>query len=404
MSDTLSSHEPYGVRAVEIEIDGSLNAWRGDSSVYWDHDRQAWIVTGYDEVAAILQDAKRFWRDIPLRSGADEFWGPHLLNSQGARHRRLHALHMKLTGEQFAEDIRDLVARIALDISRGLLAAGKGELAAEYADTIPFLVGFEFLGLDTSDRSLMEMLLSAMRIRARWKEALHAGSGIPLESRIAQEGIVAIGAMTDALLPTIRRRRDSPGDDLISAFWTEGTRTFADWDEVDMVTCCWSCLDNETKPLLRGLLYLLCRDQAWQSKLRAEQSLVPNFVEEGIRYLTPFRTIRRVAISDVELGGQKIRAGDGLYLITPLANRDESKWECPHSFRPSRPETATHFGFGLGAGYCVGRYVGRVEASEAIKAIVSTTSRIALDPDAAEKPRWSGEMYHSIFPLHAIVE
>lgn len=404
MSNTLDSREPYGMRAVEIEIDESLNEWRGDRSVYWNHDRQAWIVTGYDEVAAILQDAKRFWRDIPLRSGADEFWGPHLLNSEGARHRRLHALHMKLTGEQFAEHIRDLVARISQEVSGQLLAAGKGELVTEYADTVPFLVGFEFLGLDADDRSLMERLLSAMRVRGKWKEELHAGSGIPVESEIAQEGIVAIAQMADALLPTIRRRRDRPGDDLISAFWKEGTQTFADWDEKDMVTCCWSCLDNETKPLLRGLLYLLCRDQEWQSRLRAEESLIPNFVEEGIRYLTPFRTIRRVANSDTELGGQQIRAGDRLYLITPLANRDESKWECPHSFRPERLETATHFGFGLGAGYCVGRYVGRVEASEAIKGILSTTSRIALDPEAAQKPRWSGEMYHSISPLHAIVE
>lgn len=393
-----------GVKLVEEEINESLDEWRGESDVYWSNERAAWIVTGYDEVAVILEDAKRFWRDIPLRDGANEFWGRHLLNSEGARHRRMHSMHMRLTGEQFAENIRRSVAMIATAVGGDLVARGGGELAAEYADKVPFLVGCDFLGIDTSDQALLERLVSEMRTRARWKEALHADTGIPLDSAVAQAGLGAIKRMSAALLPTIRARRNHPRDDLISAFWHEGSGTFPDWGEDDMVTFCWSSLDNETKPLLRCLLYTICRDPKLQGDLRRDHGLIAGFVEEGLRYLSPFRTVRRVAKDDVLVGDKLIRRGDALYLITPLAHRDESKWSRPHSFSPERTENATHFAFGLGAGYCVGRYVGRVEAVEAVRAILSVSSWIELDQDAAEKPRWSGEMYHSVWPLHAILK
>lgn len=404
MSESCPAGTATGVELIEEEVNESLNEWRGDGSVYWNDERAAWIVTGYQEVSAILEDAKRFWRDIPLRSGATEFWGRHLLNSEGVRHRRMHSLHMKLTGEQFAEDIRRSVATIAESVGGELVERGKGELAAEFADKVPFLVGCDFLGLDTSDQELLERLVAEMRTRGEWKEALHAGSGIPLESTVAQAGLGAIKRMAAALLPTVRARRENPQDDLISALWREGTKAFPDWNEDDLVTLCWSSLDNETKPLLRCLLYMICRDQKLQEDLRHDHELIAGFVEEGLRYLSPFRTIRRVAKEDVSMGDKLIRRGDALYLITPLAHRDESKWSCPHSFSPKREENATHFAFGLGAGYCVGRYVGRVEAIAAVRGILSVSSWIELDPDAAEQPRWSGEMYHSVSPLHAILK
>jgi cytochrome P450 len=130
---------------------------------------------------------------------------------------------------------------------------------------------------------------------------------------------------------------------------------------------------------------------------------VAGFVEEGLRFLTPFRTIRRTVKKDIEIGGQSMRRGDSIYLITPLANRDEERWKCPYAFDAERQQESTHFAFGFGPGYCVGRYVGRVEAAEAVKAILAETSMFSLDPNGAE-PKWHGEMYHSVTPVHAILQ
>lgn len=394
---------PRAHSAVEAEVGATFDQWMGDRSVYWSAERDAWIVTGYAEAASILKDSSVFWRDIPEREGAPEFWGRHLLILEDRDHRRMHAMHMRLTGETFAEDIRERASEISREVSSRLVKQGRAELAADYADTIPFLVGCDFLGLDTADASLMDSLIAHMKIRAKWKEALHAGSGIPLDSEIAQDGQAALQTMASVMLPIIRDRREHPREDLISEFWRAGPSVFPDWNERDVLSTCWSSLDNETKPLLRGLLYMLCRDPDLQARLRRDPPLVADFVEEGLRFLTPFRTIRRLVKKDVEIGGQKMRRGDSIYLITPLANRDEEQWACPYSFDAERSQENTHFAFGFGPGYCVGRYVGRVEAMEAVKGILAETSMFGLDPKSAE-PKWDGEMYHSVSPIHAILQ
>lgn len=387
---------------IEAEVGATFGEWASDRNVYWNAERDAWIVTGYAESARILQESDAFWRDIPLRDGSAEFWGRHLLVLEGRDHRRLHTLHMQLTGETFAENIRERASTICRDVLAPLVEKGRGELAADYADSIVFLIGCDFVGYDI-DAATRQSLLLQMQIRATWKEALHSGKGIPLASKVAQDGQAALKAMGEILLPIIRDRREHPRNDLISVLWQKGPTVFPDWNENDVLSTCWSSLDNETKPLLRGLLYTLCRDPDLQEKLRRDPSLVAGFVEEGLRFLTPFRTIRRVVKKDIEIGGETMRRGDSIYLITPLANRDEERWECPHAFDAQRQQDATHFAFGFGQGYCVGRYVGRVEAAEAIKAILAETSRISIDPQK-EKPRWHGEMYHSVTPIHAILE
>src|SRR5579872_5024715 len=212
--DTVSDNRtPNARRAhcpVEAEVSATFDQWMGDRSVYWSPARDAWIVTGYAEAASILQDSDTFWRDIPLREGAAEFWGRHLLIMEGRDHRRMHALHMKLTGEAFAEQISGRASEIARERSSRLAKAGRAELAADYADAVVFLIGCDFVGFDTTDESLMESLLAQMRIRATWKEALHSGSGISLKSKIAQDGQAALKTMASLLLPIIRDHREHP--------------------------------------------------------------------------------------------------------------------------------------------------------------------------------------------------
>ncbi len=387
---------------LDKEIREGFAQWMSSKPVYWHSDRNAWVVTGYEEGFRILKEAETFWRDIPEREGATEFWGRHLLNLSGRDHRRLHTMHMRLTGEDFAESIRPMAFEMAQRIASGLVKKGSAELAVEYADTVPMYIGSQFLGIDTTDETLMRDLNRQMQIRAIWKEALHAGEGVPLASKAAQDGQKALEAVTQIILPTIRDRRNNPRDDLISKFWEEGPTVFPDWNERDVMTLCWSCLDNETKPLLRGLLYILARDQDLQTRLRENPQEVQNYVEEGLRYLTPFRTIRRTVLKDVDLNGTKMKEGDGIYVITPLTNRSEEKWECPYSFNPERTQS-THFALGFGAGYCVGRYVGRAEAAETIKALLAETTSFGLDPNGRE-PKWAGEMYHSIAPLDMLLK
>ena len=391
--------------SIENELRGAIDQWLGDQPVYWNSKWNVWVATSYDAVAKILKDANTFVRNMNKREGSLEFWGPNHLLYQGldtAEHRLWHAAHMQLTGKDFAEGIRKRVSEISHEVSARLVNQGHAELVADYANMIPFLAGYDYLGFDSNDTALKETLLTQLPIREIWKHRLDIGDGVPLNSKVAQDGLKAIQIMTSAMLPTIIDRRDHPRDDLISKFWAKGREIFPDWNEKDIVSNCWSNIDNESKLSLRGLLYILCRNQELQSILRSDLSLVDNFIEEGIRFLSPKRTIVRTATKDVVLDGQQIRRNDVIYAITATANRDEKLWPCPYHFDHTRPDEGTSFAFGYGAGYCVGRYVGRSEASEAIKALLSITSSFAIDPSKPE-PQWKGDMYHVPSPVHVIL-
>src|SRR6185295_9743400 len=125
----------------EAEVGATFDEWTGDRSVYWNAERDAWIVTGYAESARILEESDTFWRDIPLRDGSSEFWGRHLLVLEGRDHRRMHSLHMQLTGEAFAERIREKARKICRDVISPLVKQGRAELVVDYADAVIFLIG-----------------------------------------------------------------------------------------------------------------------------------------------------------------------------------------------------------------------------------------------------------------------
>lgn len=391
------------LKALENEVALTLEDWFDERSVYWSKTRNAWVVTSYAEATKILKSATVFWRDVPHREGGAEFWGRHLMMLEGRDHRRMHSFHMKLTGKDFAEKIRETAGKICRNLSGKLVKRGHAELSTEYADTAVLSIGCDFMGYGVSDRSMMQSLDLQMGIRAKWKEALLAGDGISLESKIAQEGQAALKVIESLLMPIIMERRESPRDDLISLLWEQGSSVFPDWNEQDILSTGWSCLDNEGKPLLRGLLYILCRDQELQTKLRCDPSLVEGFVEEGLRFLSPLRTMQRIAKQDIEIGDQKISKGESVYLITPIANRDPELWKCPYSFDAKRSNDTINLAFGYGAGYCVGRFVGRMEAEEAIKALLAETSSFSLN-SAGEKPEWAGDFAHSVSPVHALLE
>jgi len=388
---------------IEQEVAQTLKEWTTERDIYWSNSRNAWIVTGYAEATKMLEDSASFWRDVSAREGSSEFWGRHLMMMEGRDHRRMHSFHMQLTGEVFAEKIRERTNQNFREISAKLVKKGRVELGAEYADFATFFNGCDFMGFDTSDRDLIDSISHQMDIRAPWKEALLAKDGIPLDSAIAKAGQEALDEIKSKLLPTIRDRREEPKDDLISVMWEKGPNVFSDWNEHDIMSTGWSCLDNEGKPLVRGLLYILSRNQELQEKLRQDPSLVASFVEEGLRFLSPLRSMRRVARKDVEIDGQQISEGDSIYLITPLVNRDEERFSCPHSFDPDRENGVTNLSFGYGTGYCVGRYLGRMQAEEAIKAILTETTEFSLDP-TGEKPEWAGDFAHSVSPIHVIME
>jgi len=127
--------------------------------------------------------------------------------------------------------------------------------------------------------------------------------------------------------------------------------------------------------------------------VREDRSLLPQAIEEGIRWETPLLNFMREVTVDTELGGVEIPKGATMMLSLGSANHDETRWEDPESFNIFR-ERKPHIGFAHGAHVCLGMHLARLESSKIFNALFDELPGLRLDP-AAPAPYVTGVMFRS---------
>jgi len=117
---------------------------------------------------------------------------------------------------------------------------------------------------------------------------------------------------------------------------------------------------DTTSNTTAGGLWALAENPGEFAKLKADPSLIPTYVEETIRWVTPVKHFMRSATADTEVHGQKIAKGDWLMLCYPSGNRDEEVYPDPFAFKVDRTPNK-HVAFGYGAHVCLGQHLARME-------------------------------------------
>lgn len=386
------------------ELNASIDDLRRQGPVVWDECQLSWIVTGYEECLSILGNDDVFTKGDRFREGGSEFWfGRDLPVLYGREHRRLHSLRLRQTNQKFVDGIAsNTITHVAKQLAEDIRRQGHANLVTAFTDKLPFLVGCTYMGFDIHDDELVQKLTDLREIRDRWKDVLLSGSGVAVDTLVAVAGADAVNAMAAAFMPTIRARKAAPRDDVLSALWRDGPSVFDDWGEKDMVAACWSNFDGgESKLFLRNILYLLVESPELTAGLKAQDVKIDDFVEEGLRLLGPTWSTPRLAMRDVKLAGAQIKEGDIVQLMLAVANRDCARWERPDQFVLGRSDRQP-LAFGQGPRYCVGRYLARSEATEAVRALVSNLDGIRLDT-TCDPPTWHGSHTRSVVPIHVVV-
>jgi cholest-4-en-3-one 26-monooxygenase len=135
-----------------------------------------------------------------------------------------------------------------------------------------------------------------------------------------------------------------------------------------------------------GTLRLIERPDQWR-KLRDDLELLPVAIEELLRHVTPVMHFSRRALTDTEVGGQPIAAGDRVLLSYTSANRDERAFDAPDDVDITRqPNDHTAFGAG-GPHFCLGASLARLEARVMFEQILTRFEGLEVDGDAADMPR-----------------
>ena len=142
-------------------------------------------------------------------------------------------------------------------------------------------------------------------------------------------------------------------------------------------------LDTTISAISCALHLFATHPQQWQL-LKDEPTLLPNAVNEVIRFESPLRAFARHARCETEVAGVRISEGARVLVIYASANRDEREWDNPETFDIRRDATR-HLGFGQGAHACAGQSLARLETSAMLRALVDRVDRI--EPTA--EPTWA---------------
>lgn len=141
---------------------------------------------------------------------------------------------------------------------------------------------------------------------------------------------------------------------------------------------------DTTISAISNAIYLFARHPDQWALLKSDPALIPNAVNEVVRYESPLRAFTRKTLHSTEIEGVPIAAGARLLVIYASANRDEREWDTPDVF-DIRNDAGRHVGFGNGAHACAGQALARLETTAMLKALTEAVERIEI----AAEPTWA---------------
>lgn len=297
------------------------------------------------------------------------------IRMDGADHTRLRRM---LTGEFMIKNIRriepmitDIVERLLDDMHA---AGAPTDLVANFALPFPSLVICHLLGVPYEDHTFFQDRSRILLDRTSEVSAIQ----------------LAIAELRDYLrgLVDAKQAQHDRGDDLLSRLITERIESGElDRDELVGMGLLLLVAGHETTANMIGLsTLLLLQHPEHFAALRDKPEIADGMVEELLRYLTIVRTgLPRLALRDVEIGGQTIRAGEGVIALLSLANRDDDAFGDSAEFDPYR-EAHQHVAFGFGVHQCIGQPLARAELRVALVRLVQRFPGLRLAADPAAVP------------------
>jgi cytochrome P450 len=342
----------------------------------------------HDTFARLRRDDPVHWQDIPGQAG---YWAvlrhadlvhvarhPELYSSwQGSvvledldpdqlelmRHMLLvmdppgHTAYRKPLAPHFGARVIERMGAQVRERCREILAAaaerGEVDLVRDVAGPLPARIIAGIMGLPPDDAPQIQ----------RWAEAMVAGQD---EEVVGDDPGSASIEMAMYGIELAASRRASGGEedditDLLLRTTFENGEPMSDVDFGSFFVQLVTAGNDTTKAMMSAGVYELMRHPDQLAALRSDPALIPDAVEEMLRYCNPLHYFRRTATADTELGGQPIRAGDKVALVYTSANRDEAVFDRPQDFDIRRSPNP-HVSFGIGTHFCLGAHLARLEA------------------------------------------
>ncbi|MFE3830135.1 cytochrome P450 [Streptomyces sp. NPDC059092] len=354
---------------------------------------EAWLVTRYGDARQALADARlsknpahhaepahaRGKTGIPGERKAELM--THLLNIDPPDHTRLRRLVSKAFTPRRVAEFAPRVQELTDRLIDGFAERGSADLIHDFAFPLPIYAICDLLGVPPEDQDDFRDW-AGMMIR-------HAGG--------PRGGVArSVKKMRGYLAELIHRKRENPGDDLISGLIraSDHGEHLTENEAAAMAFIILFAGFETTVNLIGNGMYTLMLNPAERERLQAslaagETGLLATGVEELLRHDGPVEMATwRYAVEPLTLGGQRIAAGDPVLVVLAAADRDPERFPDPDLLDLGRRDNQ-HLGYGHGIHYCLGAPLARVEGQTAIATLLTRLPDVRLAEDPSDL-RWRG--------------
>jgi len=347
-----------------------------------------YVIHCWQDVDAVLRDGDTFSSRIN-----DDTMGPYMgrtiLAMDGDEHRayrnlvarafRASALE-RWEGEVIGPMVNDLLDEIA--------PKGNADLVHDLTARFPVQVIAAIIGVPLEDYDQFQV----------WADEINFGPRDPKRSKAASQ------AMTSYLEPIVEERRRSPRGDLLSDLVTAEVdgHTLDDDHLYGFLRLLIPAGAETTFRMFGNSLVALLTHPDVLAEVTADRSLLPNVIEETLRWETSVTMVNRETTQDVDVGGCPIPKGAGVLALVGSANRDDLHYDNPDEWDPHR-EPKPHMAFGTGIHQCLGMHLARLELRVGLDAVLSRLPGLRVDP-GFPPPDIRGLPFRSPPALHVLFD
>jgi cytochrome P450 len=350
-----------------------LTRMRAENPVYFSPQLRGYMITRYDDISTVLKDQDMGqallsgWIDqLPpearaqlgrLRASLDLFLG----HKNTEDHLRVQRVMRRYFTPGTLEGLRPRVEQLVTMLFDQLEGQRECDFLSAIASPLPGFVSGLLLGVPREDRIKLQnwtlKLNNVFRI-----------TDLP-ELLQTQEAVVGI---EEYMRPIVEERRRAPQEDLPSVLAAAQRDGQLRGDEEILSNCVAMLFGGHetTVALIANTLLALLQNPEQLRLLQARPELIASAVEEGMRYDGPVDLITRVTYKDLKLVGGEVPANNLLILTLRAGSRDPEVYSNPHTFDITRDPPVRGLAFGLGAYYCLGTALARMEAQLVLREVL----------------------------------
>ena len=333
-----------------------------------------WQVARHADVHAIMRDHDTFSSDVSMQP-PEERGAPSMLFSDPPVHHRLRKLvSVAFKPSQIQKQEAQIRARCK-DMLDAMPTNTEVDLVQALAAPLPVMVIAEMLGVEDGDMATFKA----------WSDEIFSNIGEILFGTPSAESVRAAEEMNAYFLQRINDIRRSPKTHLLGQLVATETED-GTLDDEELLSFCRLLLiaGNETTTgLITASARIFHEQPDTLLQLKRQPELSAGFVEEALRYYSPFSATVRRTTKDIELAGQTIAKGELVVPLIASANRDERVFDAPDTFQIDRSPNP-HLGMGFGIHFCLGAHLARLEGKIVVEQMAERYNSVKLaKPDTA---------------------